>query len=791
MIMTESTGIDRHTGGVYGPEDMASLVVDDVGTVIGWSDAAENLLGYSGRQVLGRSAKDLLIAEVPGDGKGFDVVLRHRDGHPVGCRVSVRPEPGGRTAMSWKVNLWPSKDEEAEALDRALLEALFTCSPVLLYAVDPQLRLLRYNPVGEGMQGTRPGDGLGKRPNEMWPNLSSEDNERILAQVLATGKPVVNYEKVGRPPSEPDRDHFYSASAFRLETPEGRVLGVGSIAIDITKQRNAQQRLALVAEAGSRIGTTLSVMHTARELADVVVPRFADGVVVDLLEFVLTGEEVPDDPGATGWTLRRAASRFDRIDDSPSADEIGEVSFYSDTAPAAQVLIDHKPRLVPVARENDAFDPHDPAGAGLGPREPVHSLMVVPLLVRDRALGVVSFHRRTDRDAFEEEDLGLAQDLATRAAVALDNARLYVRERNTVVALQHGMLSREPHHAQTVQAAHQQVHSGAGGDWTDVIPLPGARVALVAGSTPGRGMHTAATMGRLRTGVQTLAALDLAPDEIMARLDDLVRQMEAEATGPKADSPVGTTCLYLVYDPVSCECTMAAAGLPGLAVAGPEAVTLPEFPAGPPLGRPGPPFAKFTMPLPGRNRLVLFTPGLLQAFTGEAGRTELVRLLSASDNSPHELSLILAKELVPPDPTHDAAVLVAHTQPFGTANVATWVLPPDPAAVATARSLTTRQLTNWSMDDEMFSTELIVSELVTNAIRYAKPPIQLRLIHDRTLSVEVSDGSSTAPHLRHARTTDEGGRGLLLVSQFAQRWGARYEDQGKTIWAEEPVTAEL
>ncbi|MCG0063313.1 ATP-binding protein [Streptomyces tricolor] len=103
--------------------------------------------------------------------------------------------------------------------------------------------------------------------------------------------------------------------------------------------------------------------------------------------------------------------------------------------------------------------------------------------------------------------------------------------------------------------------------------------------------------------------------------------------------------------------------------------------------------------------------------------------------------------------------------------------------------MASRQLSAWDMEDEAFATELIVSELVTNAIRYAEPPVQLRLIRDRTLSVEVSDGSSTAPYLRHARTTDEGGRGLLLVSQFAQRWGTRYEDRGKTIWVEEPVAS--
>jgi anti-sigma regulatory factor (Ser/Thr protein kinase) len=290
--------------------------------------------------------------------------------------------------------------------------------------------------------------------------------------------------------------------------------------------------------------------------------------------------------------------------------------------------------------------------------------------------------------------------------------------------------------------------------------------------------------------VHTLAALDLAPDEVMARLEDLVRQMDAESADPPVHSPVGAVCLYLVYDPVTCRCTVAKAGPAGLAVLGANgAVDFPEVPAGPSLGRPGPPFGKTTLALTEGSRLILYTPGLLQAFTGGAGQRALERLLSEGRRSPHDLCLRLTEELVPSDPPSDAAVLVARTRPLDPGCVATWVLPADPAAVATARSLAARRLSGWAMDDAVFSTELIVSELVTNAIRYAEPPVRLRLIRDRTLSVEVSDGSSAAPYLRHARTTDEGGRGLLLVSQFAQRWGTRYEDRGKTIWAEDPVTS--
>ncbi|MEV7991265.1 SpoIIE family protein phosphatase [Streptomyces sp. NPDC086077] len=795
--MNESTGSSsRGSGAVESGTRTASFEVDDQGIVIAWSPAAEELFGYPAQQVLGRAAKDLVTDGAPNEGNA-DVVLRHQDGHHVGCRVRVSAEHAVGPEPHWKVDVssgGPSETRPGEgtaaAVDRALLEALFTRSPVGLFLLDPDLRLTRYNAAAEGMQGTRVTEGLGLRPTEAWPDFSAEVAERVMAEVLETGQPALAFEKRGCPPGDPDREHVYSASVFRLEDPDGRVLGIADLVVDVTEQHRARKRLALIADAGSRIGTGLDVIGTAAELADVVVPRLADSVAVDLLEPVLAGEEPPTRPGEAGWTLRRAASRSIRRHTQPGAYTVGDVSNFPDAAPAVQLLADRRPRLVRSVGADSRWVRGDAVRGRRMRQEGVHSLMAVPLLTRDCVLGLVTLYRWTARGAFEDDDLTLAQDLAARTAVALDNARRYVRERNTVLTLQRGLVPEHLEVPQAVQAAHHWVQSGAGGDWTDVIALPGARVALVAGSTPGRGVRTAATMGRLRTAVHTMAALGLAPDELMARLDDLVRQMDAEESVKQpTGSPVGATCLYLVFDPVTCQCTAAAAGRPGLAAAGADgSVTFADIPAGPPLGRPGPPFTKSTIPLPGECRLILFTPGLLQAFTGDEGYDELVRLLSMSHESPQDLCLRLTETMVPADPHDDAAVLVAGTRPLDPGRVATWMLPTDLEAVATARSLTARQLSTWAMDDEAFSTELIVSELVTNAIRYAEPPIQLRLIRDRTLSVEVSDGSSAAPHLRHARTTDEGGRGLLLVSQFAQRWGTRYEDRGKTIWAEEPLT---
>ncbi|MGW7791025.1 PP2C family protein-serine/threonine phosphatase, partial [Streptomyces tricolor] len=477
------------------------------------------------------------------------------------------------------------------------------------------------------------------------------------------------------------RSQLSAATDCRWETDHGRVLGVADVVVDVTERHRARQRLALMAEAGSRIGGSLDVLDTAGELAGLLVPGLADSVAVDLLEPVLAGEEVPRGPDEVGRDLRRAASRTIRTGVSPGAYRVGEVSSYPAAAPAAQVLVDHRPRLVPVVEEDSAWVRADTVRGRRMREERVHSLMVVPLLVRERALGLVALYRWTDRGAFQRDDLTLAEDLAARAAVALDNAHRYARERNAVLSLQRGLLPQRLPAADAVQAAHHWVHSGAGGDWTDVITLPGARVALVAGSTPGRGVRTAATMGRLRTAVHTLASLELAPDEVMARLEDLVRQMDAEAAGAPAAGPVGATCLYLVYDPVTCRCSVATAGPAGLAlVAADRTVTFPDVPAGPPLGRPGPPFAKATLSLPEGSRLVLFTPGLLQAFSGDAGHRALTRELAEACPSPQDLCLRLTERLVPPDPPEDAAVLVARTRPLDPPPVATRTRPAGPPA---------------------------------------------------------------------------------------------------------------
>ncbi|PPS66972.1 MULTISPECIES: ATP-binding SpoIIE family protein phosphatase, partial [Streptomyces] len=331
---------------------------------------------------------------------------------------------------------------------------------------------------------------------------------------------------------------------------------------------------------------------------------------------------------------------------------------------------------------------------------------------------------------------------------------------------------------------------GVGGDWFDVIPLPGARVALVVGDVVGHGLHAAATMGRLRTAVHNFSALDLPPDELLGHLDELVARIDGAgdgATERDGESVSGATCLYAIYDPASGMCSLARSGHPEPALVRPDGTV--EFlpvPGSPPLGVGGGlPFETAELALPEGSRLVLYTDGLIEDRERgiDTGLEALREALARSGRAPEETCQDVLDALLPARSSDDIALLVARTRLLDPSQVAEWEVPGDPAGV---RAEVTGRLGSWGLEEMAFTTELIVSELVTNAIRYGIEPIRLRVLHDGdSLICEVADGSSTSPHLRRAAITDEGGRGLFLVAQFARRWGTRYLVRGKVIWTEQ------
>ncbi|WP_262391605.1 SpoIIE family protein phosphatase [Nocardiopsis sp. CNR-923] len=562
----------------------------------------------------------------------------------------------------------------------------------------------------------------------------------------------------------------------------------------------ARKRLTLLYDAGAGIGTTLDVARTADELARVAVPRIADFIAVDLADPVLRGEE----PGPDRTVVRRIALRGVR--DDPPLYAVGELIEFVPSSPQARGVGSEKPVLVPDLADAPAWRAQDPGRAARVVEYGIHSLIAVPLRARGTVLGTVTFLRSEKPDPFDDDDLSLAAELAARAAICIDNARRYTREHTMAVTLQRSLLPRELPDQNAFEVAHRYLPAhagGAGGDWFDVIPLSGARVALVVGDVVGHGMHAAATMGRLRTAVHNFASLDLPPDELLARLDELVIRIDLEeSAGPGggsersgADGLVGATCLYAVYDPTSGRCVLARAGHPLPALVDPDgAVTFPELPAGPPLGLGGLPFEADELLLPEGSQLVLYTDGLLEDRDRDIGSgLDRLRqtLAAAHGRTPDETCRDVFGALLTDRPEDDVALLVARTRRLPPDRIAEWDVPVDPAAVAPVRAAVTRQLTAWDLDDSVFVTELILSELVTNAIRYGRGPIRVRLIYDRSLICEVSDAASTAPHLRYAASMDEGGRGLFLVAQLAERWGTRYTAEGKVIWAEQSPNGRL
>ncbi|MGY5125054.1 SpoIIE family protein phosphatase [Streptomyces nigrescens] len=560
----------------------------------------------------------------------------------------------------------------------------------------------------------------------------------------------------------------------------------------------ARGRLKLLYDAGTEIGTTLDVVHTCEELAQFGATRFADIVTVDLAEDVLIGEE-PTAPGGTATEMRRIASRGAPPDSGLYP--VGKLIRFEPATALGAGLTSGKAALEADLSEFSGWHLQNPERARKIIQHGIHSRIAVPLRARGVILGVAIFWRSNEPEPFEEEDLSVAEELVARAAVSIDNARRYTREHTMAVTLQRSLLPRALPEQNAVEAAYRYLPAqagrgglgGVGGDWFDIIPLPGARVALVVGDVVGHGLHAAATMGRLRTAVHNFANLDLPPDEILWHLDELVTRIDQDEGAEEAEGSVtGATCLYAIYDPASGHCTMARAGHVQPMLLRPDGTAeIADVPGGPPLGLGGLPFETWQRQLPEESRLVLFTDGLVEDRNRDLdeGMALLSRTLADQPGrTPDETCEAALSVLLPERPSDDIALLVARTRVLDSAHVADWDVPPDPSAVGQIRAAAVRKLIEWGLAEEAFTAELILSELVTNSIRYAAGPIRVRLIRDTSLICEVSDRSSTSPHLRQAATTDEGGRGLFLVAQLAERWGTRYTTSGKVIWTEQALT---
>ncbi|MGW3631706.1 SpoIIE family protein phosphatase [Streptomyces sp. NPDC005122] len=792
--------------------DSAIAMLDDQGTVVGWTRAAERLVGYTAGDVVGRSAALVL----PSAGKAPTIsvfaercrarngwsgttAVRHRDGRVLNVSLRISMLWGQNGAVRWLVSLTDIGELSGGAMSESVRDSLLARTPIGVVVRDADLRCTWVDDTMERHDGVSRDRRLGRRFSEVLPGAQAETFETIMRQVLKTGTTRVREYRL-RLPSDPCREHLFVISIFCLRDADDQVLGVCVISIDVTESRRARERLTILSEAGTRLGRTLDVMRTSQELADLAVPLLADYVAVDLEQSVPFGEGPPVHIGSTGerLALRRAglASIHQGIPESPWA--LGEPVRVPHVSPFMDVLRTGRSHLEPfLGGAPGAWIDEDPERARKMHENGMHSMMVVPIRARRALLGVVLFIRTEDPGPFQDVDLLLAEELVSRAALSLDNARQYAREHTAALALQRTLLPHRLRGGTAVEAASRylpaDIENGVGGDWFDVIPLSGARVALVVGDVVGHGINAAANMGRLRTAVHTLADMELPPGELLAHLDDTVQRL-AEEDADVSDQPpavVGATCLYAVYDPVTRLCTMARAGHPPPVIVDPNGtVTFPDLPTGTPLGIGlGVPFESVELELPEGSVLALYTDGLVETRDQDidVGMRRLGAALAEPGRSLEDLCTRATETLPGETPSDDVTLLLVRTRSLSPARVASWTLPSDQSSVADARHLAARQLAEWGLERLEDPTKLIVSELVTNAVRHAAGPVGLRLIQHQVLTCEVTDASVCLPRLLRSGPVDENGRGLLLVAQLSRRWGSRSVPGGKVVWAEEDL----
>ncbi|WP_405555615.1 SpoIIE family protein phosphatase [Streptomyces canus] len=625
----------------------------------------------------------------------------------------------------------------------------------------------------------------GTGPEHSQPAAAEQDTHR--PRPVPEGVPV-------QPGAEEDRPQSGAGGDERRS-------GQGAVPGRPTPMRRDGDRLRFVGAATRRIARGIDLDEIVMGLCRATVPTFSDAILVYLRDPLPVGDERPTGP------LVLRLRRSDRIpqqerdledgilpvpvpENPTELDALGtELCEVQPGSALAEVLRGVRPVFTDTPAARAAL----PELLGEGGEFAVPTgrrTILAPLRGRRRVIGAALFLRRPDRIPFDPDDLLVAAQLATHSALGIDKAVLYGREAYIADELQRTMLPETLPRPTGVRLASRYLPAAetarVGGDWYDAIPLPGSRVALVVGDVMGHSMTSAAIMGQLRTTAQTLAGLDLPPQEVLHHLDEQAQRLGTDRMA---------TCLYAVYDPVSHRITIANAGHPPpvLLHLGGRAEVL-RVPPGAPIGVGGVDFEAVELDAPAGATLLLYTDGLVESrlrdvWTGiEQLREKLAATaqLTGPDHPPPLEALCdeVLDMLGPGDRDDDIALLAARFDGIAPSDVAYWFLEPEDAAPGRARRLARRALSRWGMEDLTDSVELLVSEVVTNAVRYATRPVTLRLLRTDVLRCEVGDDVPQLPRLRQARATDEGGRGLYLVNRLARRWGATRLSTGKVVWFE-------
>ncbi|MFF9098133.1 SpoIIE family protein phosphatase [Streptomyces sp. NPDC014802] len=678
---------DQPPGGPVRPSglldvlNVASVVLDAQGRVVLWSPQAEELFGYSAQEALGRYAAHIMVHE-----QHLDLVVKlfadvMETGRGWAGAFPIRRKDGTTRLVEFRNMRLLDDQGEVYALglctdrstvrrlerDVALSTRMITQSPIGLAVLDTDLRFVSVNPALERINGVPAEEHLGRRVREVLPDLDADALEAAARQVLATGLPLVDQATVGRTPADPAEEHAWTVSLYRLEDTVGNVLGVAASIVDITDQYQAsveaeaaRRRLALIADASARIGTTLELDRTAHELADVAVPELADVAAVDLLDAVVEGRRSSLGPAEAAVIRALAVQAQDSPQALAAADPPGQIARYAPDRLVTECVRTAQPVMVPHVRPEDLPRiARSAEAAELLAADGVHSYLAVPLIARGEVLGALDLKRTRNPLPFGRDDLLLARELAARAAVQIDNARWYQNARNTALTLQRSLLPSHPRLTGGLEVASRYQPAGAttevGGDWFDVIPLEDGKTALVVGDVMGSGINAAATMGRLRTATNTLASLDLDPARLLEHLDKITSGLDQSIA----------TCVYAVHDPRLGQCRIANAGhLPPARVRTGHPPELLDLPTGAPLGVGGVAFSTTTVELRPGDQLVFYTDGLVETrrHSLDERLDMLLTLLDGPERPLEEVCDLLLRTLHHPDNHDDVALLIARAR---------------------------------------------------------------------------------------------------------------------------------
>ena len=649
--------------------------------------AFERVTGYTGAEILGKNCRILqgpgtdqdevtrLRKAIAASESCTSVLLNYRaDGTAFWNEISISPVVDREGAVTHFVGVQTdvtarvAADREREAAlvtereTRALLESVLTTAPVGLGFWDRDLRYTRVNQALAEINGRSVEDHLGRHVLEVLGDDFAEVAE-LISSVIETGEPVLDHAIRGTTDARPGELRHWMTSYYPVHDPNGALVSVGAVVIEVTAQRQAeadraealererqarlaaeaaQSRMALLAQSMEALTTGLDLRTSLARFADLLVPHPADWVAAHLVE---------DDGTVTRAVLRHADPlRVERL-------VAAEVDTHEVPGPVATVLGTGRPLMLEdipddlLVRLADDED-HGELVRDLG----LHSAVVVPLPSRGRTIGTLLFARGEHSPPFGSDDLSLALELATRAALVVDNKRLYERDHQVAITLQQSLL---PDHLPDIRGIEMCVRyvAGAvgvdvGGDWYDAFPLNDGTIALTIGDVVGHDLAAAVKMGELRTTLRAYAADGASPADVVNRLDHLTYQ---QGLGFVA------TLIYGILDPATGRFTYTRAGhLPPIIIAlGEEPRVVDDLPS-PPLGL-GRSHLQHELVLAPGSTMVLYTDGLVER-RDEGIDRGLHRLGEAaarpSENTESLCDLLLDELSDPGGLTDDIALLI-------------------------------------------------------------------------------------------------------------------------------------